>query len=119
MSTTMRELDNFYLERFIESLESDTDKWTMSHHGGYSGHWVEYHGPTYTNESGVRLTFAQTLNYLGAYVDGVLVWQVPFRYRINIFSYKVIRFHRALRVMKDHCKEVDKKNRMDRLMKSL
>ena len=114
-----RTINKFYFSRFIDSLENDTEKWTMSHHGAYGNHWLEYHGPEYKNQEGERIAFVQTLNYLGCSVNGRILWHVPFWYQTNIFSYQTRRFWKAWRKMKKMCHLREAKELNDKLMKSL
>lgn len=112
-------INRFYFSRFIDSLEKDAEKWNMSHHGAYGNSWQEYHGPEYINAEGQRIAFAQTLNYLGCYVNGRILWQVPFWYQANIFSHQTRRFWKAWRKMKRLCHLKDTQELNDKLMKSL
>ncbi len=112
-------INNFYFSRFIDSLENDTEKWEANHHGTYSGTWIEYIGPEYTNQEGERIRFAETLNYLGAYVNGRILWVVPFWTRFNIFSYQTRRFWSAFRKMKKTCLTKNEKKLNNDLIKAL
>ena len=112
-------INQFYFSRFIDSLEQDTEKWRISHHGGYSNHWTEYHGPEYKNKEGERISFAQTMNYLGCYVNGRILWHMPFWYQANIFSHQTRRFWKARRKMKRLCHLKETRELNDQLMKSL
>lgn len=112
-------INNFYFSRFIDSLENDLEKWESRHCGSYGGTWTEYHGPQYQNKEGKSLMFAETMNYLGAYVNGKILWVVPFWMRFNIFSYQTRRFWSAFRKMKRSCRQKDLKNLNEDLLKAL
>lgn len=112
-------INQFYFSRFIESLEQDTEKWGISHPKGYGNNWTEYHGPEYKNKEGGRIFFAQTLNYLGCYVNGRILWHMPFWYQANIFSHQTRRFWKAWRKMKRLCHLKETLELNDKLMKSL
>lgn len=104
----------------IDSLENDYDRWEMKHCGGGPGwYWTEYYGPIYTNESGIKIQFAETLNYTGAFVDGQIMWTVGFLDWYNIFSYRTRRLRRAFRRMKKHLIFMERTERIEKLRDSL
>ena len=100
--TDKKTIDNFYFSRFIDSLEQDKDKWIMKECAGGDISWTEYHGPEYKNEAGERLQFSFSLNYTGAYVNGIIMWKIP--YVLNPFSHRCRRFMTAKRKMIEACK---------------
>ena len=113
-------IHGFYISRMIDSLENDYDKWERRHCGGGPGWtWTEYHGPVYTNNRGVKLQFAETLNYTGAYIDGSIGWTIGFLDWWNIFSYRTRRLRRAFRKMRSHLISLEKQERKEKLMNSL
>ncbi len=96
----MGKINNEYLDMFIESLTKDIDKWQRISHAAMGYNWIEWHGPEIQTKSGDRLSFANTLNYTGAYINGRLACQLGFWRSINIFSARTRKYITASRRMK-------------------
>lgn len=112
-------VDGWYVSRLIDSLENDYERWEMKHCAGYDQSWTEYHSPEYKNGNGKRLRFADTLNWFGAYVDGTWSWDIPLKYRWNIFDSRMWRLRKAFREMKKYHIEKEKRKHLNKLVDSL
>ena len=113
-------LDNFYLSRFIDSLEKDFDQWESKGCGASTGEtWTEWYGPTYENQMSVKIQFAETLVITGAYINGRTGWSVPFWTYYNPFSYQGKRLRKALKKMKSHVREKKRRERNEELLSAL
>jgi hypothetical protein len=119
MELSKKEIDNYYVSRMIDSLEKDYDKWKITHCEGPGMAWTEYHGPEYENQEKNRISFAYTLNYTGAYINGRIGWTVPIMIISNPFSYQGRRLKKAYRKMKAHLERREEKERLNHLMNSL
>ena len=113
-------IDNFYMSRFIDSLEKDFDQWEMKPCGASTGEtWSEWYGPVYENQTGEKIQFAETLVITGAYINGVTGWSVPFWTYHNPFSYQGRRLKKAFKNMKKHIRQKRRSEMNDELLKAL
>lgn len=101
---TNNEINQMYIERFIDSMQNDFDQWKVNHLAGPGMAWTEYHSPDYENENG-RVCFGFSLNSTGAWIDGFFRWSVPFMNPLGI-NYR--RFRKAKRKMIKHIKTKEK-----------
>ena len=92
-----KEINDIYIEKFIDSMENDFEKWQMNIYSGMDGSFFEYHSPDYHNEAGTRLSFGFGSCSTGAWIDGNLSWRLPF---MNPFTKRYWRFKRAERKVK-------------------
>ncbi len=106
-----KETDKLYLDKFIQSMENDYEKWKMNHCGGAGWSWTEYHSPNYENENG-RVSFGFSLNHTGAWIDGFFNWSKPL---LNPFSKTFWRFLSAKHKMKSHLKNKEKQEYLQKL----
>lgn len=116
-------IDKIYLQRFIESMENDYQKWTMTHCSGADWSWTEYHSPDYHSpdkEKGGsnRISFGFSLNHAGAASNGVWNWEVPFSV-INPFTHTFWRFRKAQNKMRSFLKNKEKLEHLQKLEKAL
>jgi len=119
-SVDSKTVHSFYVSRLIDSLENDYKKWEIKYCGGGPGWaWTEYYSPEYVNSNGVKLQFAETLNYTGAYIDGAIGWTIGFADWWNPFSYRTRRLRRAFNKMKSYLRTIEREKRTQKLIKSL
>jgi hypothetical protein len=110
---TEKELNQIYLDRFINSMENDYEAWTMKHCAGPGMAWTEYHSPDYRNVIG-RLSFGFSLCNSGAWVDGYFRWSLPVSVS-NPFTKVFWRFRSAQRTMKSYLKDKEKREHLEKL----
>lgn len=108
---TEKELNVAYLEKFINSMETDYKNWKINHCAGPGMAWTEYHSPDYAKESG-RISFGFSLCNDGAWVDGHFRWRLPI---INPFTKMYWRFRRAERKMKKYLRDEEKRQYLEKL----
>jgi hypothetical protein len=77
------QINRVYIEAMLVSMETDYSNWTMNSCGAAGYSWLEFHSPEYRTPVGARKSYAFTLNYDGAYVDGRIAWTVPAIVKIN------------------------------------
>jgi hypothetical protein len=116
---TLREVDNFYVSRLIDSLEKDTHKWKREIHSGYDSTIIEYVSPKYTNERGETISFTLSSFRNGAFVNGYYEWSLPLSIRFNIFSFQCRRFINAVANMKKYIRKVQEEKEIKKLMNAL
>jgi hypothetical protein len=106
-----KQINELYIQRFIHSMEEDYQNWKMSHCAGPGWAWTEFHSPDYTNDTG-RISFGFSLNHVGAWIDGYFQWSLPVR---NPFTKTFWRFRRAKNQMKNHLREAEEREYINRL----
>jgi hypothetical protein len=107
-----KEVDKLYIDKFIQSMENDFERWKMNHCGAADGDWTEYHSPAYENEEG-RVSFGFSLNHTGAWIDGYFQWSKPL---LNPLDKTFWRFRKAARKMKAHLRNKEKQEHLQKLM---
>lgn len=108
-----------YVDRLVRSLVEDREKWERKSCGASSGEtWTEWLGPEYVNEQGNRIQFIID-GRPGAYVNGTYNWHMGFWEWINPFSARSIVVREAVRGMKDHIRERERKEYADELKDAL
>jgi hypothetical protein len=115
---TMKEINEKYINRIIESLENDKELWTREVMCGMGGCFVDYYSPKYPTTDGGTLSFSDK-EYVSAHIDGRIAWSVPFWMYHNPFSDKSRRLRRALNTMKVYLIEKDVQERLEKLNKSV
>ena len=115
---TKSETDKKYVDRFIQSMENDYEKWTMTVYSGMDGSWHEYRSPDYTNANG-RICFGFGLCNSGAWIDGMFRWSLPFGALFNPFSKTSWRFRAAERKMKRYLKSKAHQQYLEELNQSI
>ena len=106
-----KETDRLYLDKFIQSMENDYEKWKAVRHNSLSGSWIEYHSPDYENENG-RVSFGFCLTATGAWVDGFFQWRLPW---LNPFSKSFWRFRRAKQKIKSYLQHKEQQAYLQKL----
>jgi hypothetical protein len=105
------EIDKLYINKFIQSMENDYERWKMNHCVGVDWAWTEYHSPNYENEEG-RVSFGFSLNHDGAWINGHFQWSKTL---LNPFSKTFWRFLSAKRKMKSYLKSKEKQEYLQKL----
>lgn len=108
---TEKEINKMYIDRFIDSMETDYQNWKITHCAGAGWSWTEYYSPDYKNENG-RVSFGFSLNYNGAWVDGHFNWRKPF---LNPFSKTFWRFRNAKRKMIEYLQNKEEQEYLQKL----
>lgn len=115
---TMKEINEKYVNRIIESLENDKELWTREVMCGMGGCFVDYYSPKYPTTDGGTLSFSDK-EYVSAHIDGRIAWSVPFWMYHNPFSDKSRRLRRALDTMRVYLIDKDNQKYRDKLLKSI
>jgi hypothetical protein len=115
---TIKEINEKYVNRIIESLENDKELWTREVMCGMGGCFVDYYSPKYSTKDGGTLSFSDK-EYVSAHIDGRLAWSVPFWMYHNPFSDKSRRLRRALDTMRVYLIDKDVQKRLEKLNKSV
>jgi hypothetical protein len=115
---TMKEINEKYVNRIIESLENDKELWTREVMCGMEGCFVDYYSPKYSTKDGGTLSFSDK-KYVSAHIDGQIAWSVPFWMYHNPFSNKSRRLRRALDTMRVYLIDKDVQKRLEKLNKSV
>jgi hypothetical protein len=115
---TMKEINEKYVNRIIESLENDKELWVREVMCGMGGCFVDYYSPKYSTKDGGTLSFSDK-EYVSAHIDGRIAWSVPFWVYHNPFSDKSRRLRRALDAMKIYLIEKENQGYRDKLKKSI
>ena len=115
---TMKEINEKYVNRIIESLENDKELWEREVMCGMGGCFVDYYSPKYPTKDGGTLSFSDK-EYVSAHIDGKMVWSIPFWMYHNPFSDKSRRLRRALDTMRVYLIDKDNQKYRDKLLKSI
>ena len=116
---TMKEINEKYVNRIIESLVNHKELWTREVMcGGEGSCFVDYYSPKYPTTNEGTLSFSDR-NYVSAYIDGEFAWEIPFWMYHNPFSDKSRRLRKAMNDMRVYLIEKDAQERRDKLSKSI
>ena len=115
---TMKEINEKYVNRIIESLENDKELWTREVMCGMGGCFVDYYSPKYPTTDGGTLSFSDK-EYVSAHIDGKMAWSIPFWMYHNPFSNQSRRLRRAMDVMRVYLIEKDAQKYRDKLTDSI
>ena len=115
---TMKEINDKYITRVIESLENDKELWEREVMCGMDGCFVDFYSPKYPTTNEGTLSFSDR-GCVSAYIDGKLAWEIPFWMYHNPFSNQSRRLRRAMDVMRVYLIEKDAQERKDKLSKSI
>jgi len=115
---TMKEINDKYINRIIESLENDKELWEREVMCGMDGCFVDYYSPKYPTTNGGTLSFSDK-NFVSAHIDGRLAWSIGFWVYNNPFSKIASRLRKAMQEMvKYHIEKSDNEYK-DKLNKSI
>jgi len=115
---TMREINEKYVNRIIESLENDKELWEREVMCGMGGCFVDYYSPKYPTKYGGTLQFSDK-EYAKAHIDGKPAWSVPFWMYNNPFSKKSLRLRKAMDTMRVFLIDKNDKEYKDKLNKAI
>ena len=115
---TMKEINERYVNRIIESLENDKEFWTREVMCGMGGCFVDYYSPKYLTKNGGTLQFSDKED-AKAHIDGKPAWEIPFWMYHNPFSNRSRRLRRAMDTMRVYLNEKDAQKRRDKLTNSI
>ncbi len=115
---TMKEINEKYVNRIIESLENDKELWTREVMCGMSECFVDYYSPKYKNTSGDIIMFSDK-EFAGVHIDGMLAWTIGFWDYHNPFSDRSSKLRKAMREMKQYLIIKDEEERLSKLKKSI
>lgn len=116
---SLKEVNEFYFSRLIDSLEKDYKEWNFECHSSYVGSYYKYKSPEYKNTTKKKIQFIVGDIAYGAYVDGYLKWDLGFFQKYNLFSYRTRRFWVAYWKMRSYVKQKIESKFAEELMKSL
>ena len=114
----MREINEKYVNRIIESLENDKELWEREVMCGMGGCFVDYYSPKYPTKDGGTLQFSDK-EYAKAHIDGKPAWSIPFWMYHNPFSKKSLRLRKAMDTMRVFLIEKDVQEHLEKLNKSI
>jgi hypothetical protein len=115
---TMKEINDKYITRVIESLENDKELWEREVMCGMDGCFVDYYSPKYPTTDGGTLSFSDK-DFISAHINGHMTWSIGFWDYNNPFSKRASRLRKAMQVMvKFHIEKSDKEYK-DKLLKSI
>jgi hypothetical protein len=115
---TMKEINEKYVNRIIESLENDKELWTREVMCGMGGCFVDYYSPKYPTKNGGTLQFSDK-EYAKAHIDGKPAWEIPFWVYHNPFSSKSKRLRKVMNGMRVYLNEKDAQKHRDKLTNSI
>jgi hypothetical protein len=115
---TMKEINDKFVNRIIESLENDKELWTREVMCGMGGCFVDYYSPKYTTKNGGTLQFSDK-EYAKAHIDGKPAWEIPFWMYHNPFNSKSKRLRKVMNGMRVYLNEKDAQKHRDKLTKSI
>ena len=95
---TMKEINEKYVNRIIESLENDKELWTREVMCGMGGCFVDYYSPKYPTTNGGTLQFSDK-EFVSAHIDGDIAWSIGFWNYNNPFSKRASRLRKAMQEM--------------------
>lgn len=115
---TMKEINEKYVNRIIESLENDKELWKREVICGMGGCFVDYYSPKYPTKDGGTLSFSD-MGFVSAHINGVLAWEISFWMYRNPFNKKSSRLRKAMNEMRKYLIEKDEEKYMDKLTNSI
>ena len=115
---TMKEINEKYVNRIIESLENDKELWEREVMCGMGGCFVDYYSPKYPTKNGGTLQFSDK-EYAKAHIDGKPAWEIPFWMYHNPFSSKSKRLRKVMNGMRVYLNEKDAQKHRDKLTNSI
>jgi hypothetical protein len=115
---TMKEINEKYVNRIIESLENDKELWTREVMCGMGGCFVDYYSPKYATTNEGTLQFSDK-EFVSAHIDGKPAWEIPFWMYNNPFSKKSLRLRKAMQEMVKYLINKDNEKHRNKLTDSI
>jgi hypothetical protein len=115
---TMKEINEKYVNRIIESLENDKELWEREVMCGMGGCFVDYYSPKYSTKDGRTLSFSDK-NFVSAHIDGRIAWSIGFWDYNNPFSKRASRLRKAMQGMVKYHIEKSNNEYQKKLKKSI
>jgi hypothetical protein len=115
---TMKEINEKYVNRIIESLENDKELWTREVMCGMGGCFVDYYSPKYATTNEGTLQFSDK-EFVSAHIDGKPAWEIPFWMYHNPFSKKSLRLRKAMQEMVKYLINKDNEKHRNKLTDSI
>ena len=115
---TMKEINEKYVNRIIESLENDKELWEREVMCGMDGCFVDYYSPKYSTKDGGTLSFSDK-HFVSAHIDGRIAWSISFWMYNNPFSKKSLRLRKAMGEMRVFLINKEDNEYKDKLKKSI
>jgi hypothetical protein len=112
----LKEVNRMYIDRIIQSLTEDKEKWTREVMCGMDRCFEDYYSPKYKNTNGNMISFSNK-GLAGAHIDGMLVWTVGFWVYYNPFSNRSLKLREAMLEMKQYLINKDEEERLSKLKK--
>jgi hypothetical protein len=113
---TMKEINRMYIDRIIQSLTEDKEKWIREVMCGMDRCFEDYYSPKYKDTNGNMISFSNK-GLAGAHIDGMLVWTVGFWVYYNPFSNRSLKLREAMLEMKQYLINKDEEERLSKLKK--
>jgi hypothetical protein len=115
---TMKEINEKYVNRIIESLENDKELWNREVMCGMEGCFVDYYSPKYPTTNEGTLSFSDR-DFVSAYIDGKLAWEIPFWMYYNPFNKQSSRLRKAMSEMAKYHIEKNDNDYKEKLTNSI
>jgi hypothetical protein len=115
---TMKEINEKYVNRIIESLENDKELWNREVMCGMDGCFVDYYSPKYPTTNEGTLSFSDR-DFVSAYIDGKLAWEIPFWMYYNPFNKQSSRLRKAMSEMAKYHIEKNDNDYKEKLTNSI
>ncbi len=115
---TMKEINEKYVNRIIESLENDKELWNREVMCGMDGYFVDYYSPKYPTKDGGTLSFSD-MGLVSAHINGVLAWEISSWMYYNPFSGKSRQLRKMMGRMKVYHIEKEAQGYRDKLTNSI
>ena len=115
---TMKEINEKYVNRIIESLENDKELWNREVMCGMDGCFVDYYSPKYPTTNEGTLSFSDR-DFVSAYIDGKLAQEIPFWMYYNPFNKQSSRLRKAMSEMAKYHIEKNDNDYKEKLTNSI
>jgi hypothetical protein len=114
----LKEVNRMYIDRIIQSLTEDKEKWTREVMCGMDGCFVDYYSPKYKNKNGDDIMFSDK-GLAGAHIDGMLSWEISIWDYYNPFSERSAKLRKVMNKMRQYLIIKDEEERLSKLKKSI
>jgi hypothetical protein len=115
---TMKEINDKYINRIIESLENDKELWEREVMCGMDGCFTDYYSPKYPTTNGETLSFSDKY-FISAHINGRMTWSIGFWNYNNPFSKRASRLRKAIQEMVKYHIEKSNSEYKEKLTKSI